>query len=114
MARDFMGLSPMVALTTEYRFSLLHRLNLRLPVLDLMYASRSFTLLKKRAVRFTSFLVGLFSTSHPTAWKLQHSPALYALREHRFSVLNGIIYEYDIKKSYYLKKIEFNLAFESK
>jgi hypothetical protein len=59
-ARDFMGFPPLVALTTEYRLSLLHRLNLRLPVLDLAYASRSFTLLKKRAV----FLF-LFSTSHP-------------------------------------------------
>jgi hypothetical protein len=60
-----MGLSPVVELTTEYRLSLSHRLNLRLPVLDLMYASRSFTLLKKRAV-----LVFLFITSHLSAWKL--------------------------------------------
>jgi hypothetical protein len=61
---DFMGFSPRVALTTEYRLTLSHLLNLRLPVLDLMYASRSFTLLKKRAV------LGLFMTSHLSAWKL--------------------------------------------
>jgi hypothetical protein len=59
-----MGLSPVVALTTEYRLNLLHRLNARFPVLDLTYASRSFTLLKKRAV------LGLFITSHLSAWKL--------------------------------------------
>jgi hypothetical protein len=63
-ARDRMVFLPLVALTTEYRLILSHRLNARLPVLDLMYASRSFTLLKKMAV------LGLFSTSHPSAWKL--------------------------------------------
>jgi hypothetical protein len=64
-SRDFTGFPPLVALTTEYRIILSHFINARLPVLDLMYASRSFTLLKKRAV----FLF-LFSTSHPSAWKL--------------------------------------------
>jgi hypothetical protein len=84
-----MGFPPRVALTTEYRRIRSHRLNARFPVLDLAYFSRSFTLLKKRAIRFFVFL-GLFITSHPSAWKLQHSPALYALREQRFSVLKGI------------------------
>jgi hypothetical protein len=59
-----MGFLPRVALTTEYRLNLSHRLNARLPVLDFAYASLSRTLLKKRAV------LGLFSTSHPSAWKL--------------------------------------------
>jgi hypothetical protein len=63
-----MDFSPRVALTTEYRLILSHRLNARL--LDFAYASLSRTLLKKRAVRFTRFLVFLFSTSHPSAWKL--------------------------------------------
>lgn len=81
-----MGFPPWVALTTEYRRIRSHRINARFPVLDFAYASRSFTLLKKRAV-----LVFLFRTSHPSAWKLQHSPALYARREQRFSVLNGIL-----------------------
>jgi hypothetical protein len=55
--------SPRVALTTEYRLSLSHRLNMRLPDFDFTYASLSRTLLKKRAVRFTRFLLVLFSTS---------------------------------------------------
>jgi hypothetical protein len=63
---DFMGFPPVVALTTEYRISLSHRLNARLPGLDFVYASLSLTLLKKRAIRFFVFLF-LFSTSHPSA-----------------------------------------------
>jgi hypothetical protein len=34
-----MGLSPVVALTTEHRLSLSHRFNLRLPVLDFACSS---------------------------------------------------------------------------
>jgi hypothetical protein len=65
-----MGFLPRVALTTEYRLNRLHRLNARFPVLDFAYVSLSRTLLKKREVRFTRFLVFLVSTSHPSAWKL--------------------------------------------
>jgi hypothetical protein len=61
-----MGFPPRVALTTEYRRIPSHRLNARLPGLDFAYFSRSFTLLKKRAIRFFVFLV-LVSTSHPSA-----------------------------------------------
>jgi hypothetical protein len=64
-ARDLIVFLPLVALTTEYRLILSHRLNARLPGLDFAYASLSRTLLKKRAV-----LVFLFSTSQPSAWKL--------------------------------------------
>jgi hypothetical protein len=68
-----MGFPPRVALTTEYRRILSHRLNARFPVLDFAYFSRSFTLLKKRAVLLFLFLfvfLALFITSHPSAWKL--------------------------------------------
>ena len=54
-----MGFPPRVALTTEYRISLSHRLNARLPGLDFVYAYLSLTLLKKRAIRFFVFLFKL-------------------------------------------------------
>jgi hypothetical protein len=58
-----MGFPPRVALTTEYRVSLLHRLNARLPGLDFVYASLCLTPLKKRAIRFFVFL---FCSAHRT------------------------------------------------